>query len=106
MASIPLRLAVGSTGQRISYTAVEALLGGQVVEARAIGANPGLRACGIAAVGSLLVAGVALHDIRAATASIQDGAVVGIEHALTVVSYGIVPVTFAAATRLPEEARP
>lgn len=100
MATVPLRLSVGSTGMRLSYTAVEAIVGGQIVEARALGANPGQRACGVAAAASVLVAGVALFDIRAVAASIQDAARVGIEHALDVVSYGIVPVTYTlAATR-------
>lgn len=100
MATIPLRISVGSVGLRYSFTAVEALLGGQLVEWRALSANPGQRACGIAGATSLLVAGVALHDIRATASSVQDNAVVGHEHALTVVAYGIVPVTFtASATR-------
>ena len=100
MATIPLRISVGSVGLRYSFTAVEAITGGQLVEWRALSTNPGVRACGVAAVDSLLVAGVALHDIRATAASIQDTAVVGKEHGLTVVAYGIVPVTFtAAATR-------
>lgn len=97
MATIPIRFGVGGTGMRISYTAVEALLGGQVVEARALAANPGQRACGIAGAASVLVAGVAVDDIRATAASVQDRNVVGKEHALVVVSYAVVPVTFAAA---------
>jgi hypothetical protein len=100
MATIPIRFGVGGQGHRLSYTPVEAITGGQVVEARALAANPGQRACGVAASGSVLVAGVAVHDIRAVAASIQDDAVVGHEHALAVVSFAIVPVTFqAAATR-------
>lgn len=100
MATIPLRFSVGSTGLRYSFTPVEAITGGQLVEWRALSSNPGVRACGVAAADSLLVAGVALHDIRATASSAQDRAVVGIEHALTVVAFGIVPVTFtASATR-------
>lgn len=96
MATIALRTGVGGTGYRTSYTAVEALVGGQLVEARAIGANPGQRACGVAAAGSLLVAGVAQDDIPAARTTIQ-GPQVGMEHASTVLAYGEVPVIFAAA---------
>lgn len=97
MATIPLRFAVGSTGLRWSFTPIEAIVGGQLVEWRDITTKPGLRACGVAGAASLVVAGVALHDIRAAASSVQDRAVVDKEHALTVVSYGIVPVVFAAA---------
>lgn len=97
MSTVPLRISVGSTGLRYSFTPVEALLGGQLVEWRALGVRKGKRACGIAGAASVIVAGVALHDIRAASATIQDNAVVDHEHALTVVAYGIVPVTFAAA---------
>jgi hypothetical protein len=94
------RFGVGSTGLRYSFTPVEAIVGGQVVEWRAIGANPGQRACGVAASASVLVAGVAAFDIRALAASIQDPAIVNAEHQLTVVAFGIVPVTFTlAATR-------
>ena len=50
--------------------------------------------------GSLLVCGAALFDIRATQATIQDHQVVLLEHALDVVSYGEVPVTYTlAATR-------
>lgn len=94
------RFGVGSTGLRYSFTALEAITGGQLVEWRAITTKPGSRACGVAAADSALVAGVAAHDIRATASSIQDRAIVDAEHALTVVAYGIVPVTFsAAATR-------
>jgi hypothetical protein len=100
MATIPIRFGVAGQGMRLSYTPVEAIAGGDVVEARAQSTNPGQRAAGKAASGSVLVAGVALHDIRATAASIQDDAVVGHEHALAVVSFAIVPVVFqAAATR-------
>lgn len=100
MATIPLKFSVGSTGLRKSFTPLEACLGGQIMEWRAIGANPGVRACGVAASGSLLVCGAALFDIRATQATIQDHQVVLLEHALDVVSYGEVPVTYTlAATR-------
>lgn len=100
MATIPIKFGVGSTGLRVSYTPVEAITGGQLVEARAVSSNPGQRACGVAASGSLLVVGVAVHDIRAAAAYTGDRAVVGKEHALTVVNFAIVPVTFqGTATR-------
>ena len=97
MATVPLRLAVGSTGLRYSFTAIEAILGGQLVEWRDITTKPGVRACGVAGAASVIVAGVALDDIRATASSVQDGQVVDKEHALTVVAYGIVPVVFAAA---------
>jgi hypothetical protein len=97
MASVALRTSVGSTGYRTGYTPVEPILGGQLVESRTLGTNAGKRACGVAAAGSTLVAGVALGDIRATAASLQDRAVVGAEHALDVAAFGEVPVTFAAA---------
>lgn len=100
MATIPLKFSVGSTGLRWSFTPVEAITGGQVVEWRALSTRKGVRACGIAASASVLVTGVALYDIRATAGSIQDGFIVDAEHALDVVSYGIVPVTYTlAATR-------
>ncbi len=100
MATIPLKFSVGSTGLRWSFTPLEAITGGQLVEWRTLGVKKGVRACGVAAADSTLVAGVALYDIRATQATVQDGHVVDYEHALDVVSFGIVPVTFsAAATR-------
>lgn len=100
MASIPLKFSVGSTGLRYSFTPVEAITGGQLVEWRALSTRAGVRACGVAAGDSTLVAGVALVDIRATAASQQDHQVVDMEHALNVAAYGIFPVTFsAAATR-------
>lgn len=100
MGSVALRTSVGSTGYRTAYTPVEACVGGQLVEHRPLAANPGSRAAGVAAAGSVLVAGVALEDIRTTAATIQDRHTVGSEHALDVAAYGEVPVTFAgAATR-------
>lgn len=100
MATIPMRFSVGSTGLRYSFTPLEAITGGQLVEWRDITTKPGVRACGVAGANSLLVAGVALDDIRATASSVQDRNVVDKEHALDVVSFCIVPVTFsAAATR-------
>lgn len=100
MASIPLKFAVGSTGFRTSFTPLEACLGGQLVEWRTLGSKLGVRACGVAAANSALVAGVAGFDIRATAASIGDRQIIDAEHALEVVSFGVVPVTFsAAATR-------
>lgn len=84
----------GYPGLKISYNCAEAILGGQVVELRA-----GTRTVGVAAAGSLVVAGVAMHDVPAARASIQ-GPQVGDGFELTVITMAIVPVTFtAAATR-------
>jgi len=100
MSTGAMKFSVGSTGLRWSFTPVEAILGGQLVEWRAIGSLPGVRACGVAAADSALVAGIALHDIRATAASVQDRQVVGMEHALNVVSFVVEAVTFsAAATR-------
>lgn len=96
MATIPVRTGVGGTGYRTSYTPVEAIVGGQVVEARALSTNKGSRACGVAGAASNLVAGVALHDVPATRGSIQGPQALD-EHALTVVAYAEVPVTFAAA---------
>lgn len=95
----PIRFGIAGRGFRWSFTPVEPIVGGipaQLVEWRAIGALPGQRACGVAAAGSVLVAGVALWDTPAVRASIQ-GPQVGDEHALDVASYGVFPVTFAAA---------
>lgn len=100
MASIPLKFSVGSTGLRWSFTPLEACVGGQLVEWRTLGSKLGVRACGVAAADSALVAGVAGYDIRATAATVGDRFIVDAEHALEVMSYGIVPVTFsAAATR-------
>ena len=83
-------------GLRVSFTPVSAVIGGQLVEHRALGANPGKRACGPAAAGSLKVAGVAHWDVPA-TAATTTGPKVGDEHALTVISNCIIPVTFTLA---------
>lgn len=94
--SVPMRFSVGETGSRRSFTAVEPILAGQLVEWRAIAGLPGTRACGVAAAGSAVVCGVAEYDIPAVAATIQ-GPAVGIEHALTVLDFGQMPVTYAAA---------
>jgi hypothetical protein len=79
---------------------VDAQIGGQILEWRAIASNPGVRACGVAASGSVLVCGAAHYDIRATQATIQDHQFVGQEHAQDVVAYTEVPVTYTlAATR-------
>lgn len=98
MATIPLKRAVGSTGLRVPYTPVQALLGGQLVEHRDLGTRAGKRACGIAAANSTVVVGVAEYDIRAVASHIGDAFVVDAEHGLTVLSGGVVPITFAAAS--------
>jgi hypothetical protein len=87
--------------QSWSFTAVEAIAipangAAVIVEFRAPGGNPGQRFCGVAAAGSLRVAGVARHDVPAARATI-GGPQVGEEHRLTVASGVIALVTFSAA---------
>jgi hypothetical protein len=96
MGSIAPRFSVGGTGLPISFTAVEAIVGGNVVEARAAGGNPGSRWCGVAGAGSELVVGVALFDVPATAAHIA-GPKVGDEHALTVVRACVIPVVFSGA---------
>jgi hypothetical protein len=94
------RVSVGSTGFRWSFTPVEAIAIYQIAEWRAIGSNPGQRACGVAASGSVIVAGVNMYAIRATRSSIQDNYIVGVEHAADIGSYGVWPVTYTlAATR-------
>lgn len=87
--------------QAWSFTAVEAIAipdsgAAPVVEFRPPGGNPGKRFCGIAAAGSLRVAGVPRWDVPAARTTAAQ-AQVGQEHALQVVSGVIALVTFSAA---------
>lgn len=85
----------------LSFTPVEAIAipangAGLLVEARVLGANLGRRACGVAAVNSQKVVGVAKFDVPAARATIQ-GPQVGDEHRLSVYSGVIALVTLASA---------
>lgn len=81
----------GFPGLPISFTCAEAIIGGQLVERRA-----GTRLVGVAAAGSLVVAGVAKHDVPAARVSLQ-GPQVGDGLELTVHRRCVIRVTFAAA---------
>ena len=95
MASVQTVFGVeGGRGLRISYTCTEAVVGGQVVEARTTGNTPEL--VGVAAAGSLVVVGVALDDVPAAAGYIGQ-LKVGDGHELSVVRMAVVEVTFAAA---------
>lgn len=96
--AVPMRFAVGGIGLRLSYTPVEPIIAGQLVEARVLGTMSGQRACGVAAALSVTVAGVAEYDVVASTPGVSVQApVVGAENGLTVLSYGIMQVTFNAA---------
>ena len=79
------------TGLQISYTPVEAHVGGQLLERRA-----GIRKVGIAAAGSLKVAGVAFHDVKA-TQETPDAVIVNEAHGQTVWRGVVIDVTYAAA---------
>ena len=81
----------GHPGMPISYTAVEAITGGRLVERRA-----GTRLVGMAAAGSLKVAGVAAWDVPVTRATIQ-GPQVGDGHELKVFTNCVIEVTFVAA---------
>lgn len=81
----------GERNLEISYSAAEAVVGGQLVERRA-----GVRMVGPAAAGSDRVCGVALNDVPAARAHIA-GLQVSDEHALTVGRMCVAQVTYAAA---------
>lgn len=81
----------GYPGLKISYTCAEAILGGQLVELRS-----GTRTVGVAAAGSVVCAGVALHDVPASRATVQ-GPAVGDGFELTVITNVVIAVTFAAA---------
>lgn len=101
---------VTKTGPR-TYTPVEPILGGQLVEGRPAGAITGQGGSGapigVAAAGSLKVVGVALTDAQAPGAVVTTPTIVGgrsvlnaaILPASVAVAYGgiEVPVTYAAA---------
>lgn len=94
-----------------TYTPVEPILGGQVVEARAAGAITGIGGSGgpigVAGAGSLLVLGVALTDAQPPSAVVTTPTVVNgrpvlnaavLPTSVAVADSGIeVPVTYAAA---------
>jgi len=77
---------------------VETVLGGQVVEYRT-GSPNAMRPVGVAAVGSVAVAGVALIDAQPTQAAVVGAPIVafGLPGSTTVTIEGIVPVTYAAA---------
>lgn len=81
----------GANNLQISYTAAEAILGGQLVERRA-----GNRLVGVAGANSVRVCGVAKWDVPAARASIQ-GPQVGDGNELVVCRFCVIPVTFTGA---------
>lgn len=87
------RFGAPNSGSQISHTAIEAVIGGQLVERRVSALS---RAVGVAAAGSLRVRGVAQHDVPAAATHI-GGPVVNEEHGLTVFRNVVIPVTFTAA---------
>jgi len=92
MASVQTRFGVESgQGLRITYSAAEALVGGQVVERRT-----GTRLVGVAAAGSFLVVGVTLVDVPV-TSAVLGGAKVSDGENVLVTRHAVVPVTFAAA---------
>ncbi len=88
----------------LGFTPVEAVLNvngaALVIEARALGANAGRRACGVAVANSNKVVGVAKFDIPAARASV-GGPMVGDEHALTVYSGCVATVTLTGSAAVP-----
>jgi hypothetical protein len=81
----------GFPGKRKSYTAAEAIVGGQLVERRS-----GTNLVGVGAAASAKCAGVALDDDPASQAFV-DGPFVGEGNELTAFWGGEVAVTFAAA---------
>lgn len=92
MPSVQTRFGVESgQGLRLTYSAAEAIVGGQVVERRT-----GARIVGVAAAGSLIVAGVSLVDVPV-TSAVLGGTKVSDGENVLVTRLAVVPVTFAAA---------
>ena len=92
MPSVQTRFGVESgQGLRLTYSAAEAIVGGQVVERRT-----GVRIVGVAAAGSLIVAGVSLVDVPV-TSAVLGGTKVSDGENVLVTRLAVVPVTFAAA---------
>jgi hypothetical protein len=81
----------GWPAKQLSYNVAEAIVGGQVVERRT-----GTRLVGVAGAGSLVVAGVARHDVPATRATIQGPAVAD-ESPLTVARDCVIKVTASGA---------
>ncbi len=81
----------GGRGLRISYGCAEAITAGQLVERRT-----GTRLVGVAAAGSLVVAGVAQWDVPVTRVGL-NGAQVGDGLELNVIRDCVIAVTFAAA---------
>lgn len=87
--------------QSWSFTAVEAITipasgAAPVVEFRAPGGNAGKLFCGVAAAGSVRVAGIPRWDVAVAR-TFASSVIVGQEHGVDVVSGVIALVTFSAA---------
>jgi hypothetical protein len=81
----------GWPAKQLSYTCAEAIVGGNVVERRT-----GTRLVGVAGAGSLVVAGVARHDVPATKTTIQ-GPQVGDGNELTVARDCVIPVVASGA---------
>jgi hypothetical protein len=79
------------TGLHLSYTPVEPMVGGQLLERRA-----GVRKVGVADAGTLRFAGVAFHDVKA-TKETPTTVVVDKELGQTAWRGCVIPVTYAAA---------
>lgn len=94
----------GWPAKQLTYSVVEAVVGGQLVEVRAVpgGADASKRYCGVAGNGSAKVAGVARWDVPAARASVQ-GPQVGDRDELTVARDGVLPVVASGAIALADK---
>jgi hypothetical protein len=75
---------------------VEAVVGGQLVEARAASHNAAQRPVGVAAAGSLVVVGVAKIDAQPDDTALTGIPVYPLPKATTVIVEGDVPVTYSA----------
>ena len=102
MAEIQMRY--GWPGKQLTYSVVEAVVGGQLVEARAVpgGADASKRYVGVAGEGSTAVRGIARWDVPATRASIQ-GKQVGDRDELTVARDGVGPVVASGAVGLADK---
>lgn len=86
-----VQIKYGWPGDQLTYTAAEAIVGGQIVERRS-----GSRLVGVAGAGSLVAVGVARHDVPATRVSVQ-GPQVGDGGELLVADDVVIRVTFAAS---------
>lgn len=91
----------GWPAKQLTYSVVEAVTGGQLVEARAVpgGADASKKYVGVAGNGSTVVRGVARWDVAATRASIQ-GPQVGDRDELTVARDCVIPVVASGAVGL------